>query len=267
MKTILLLCANPRKDPELLLAQEIREIQVGLERSKHRDSFTFEFNTAVRVRDIHRAILDLDLNIVHFSGDGEEAGLVCEDESGGVKLVTGEALAELFKLFKPVECVILNACSSTVQAEAIAKYIPYVISMDGRIDSLAAVEFSIGFYDALGAGRDYEFAYKVGCNAINLAGLSGHLTPKLFHEVKLKPEEEKKEMVIDLLKLKRTLRSLIVSDLNDLIDLLNLPAGMIPPTSAEATSRVDKLLDWARSPTGCGLSGVQEALDEILNPR
>jgi hypothetical protein len=43
----------------------------------------------------------------------------------------------------------------------------------------AAIEFSIGFYDALLAGRPVDFAYKLGCSAIQMAGIPEHLTPVL----------------------------------------------------------------------------------------
>jgi len=43
----------------------------------------------------------------------------------------------------------------------------------------AAIEFAVGFYDALGAGKPVEFAYKFGCAAIGLAGLTEQLTPIL----------------------------------------------------------------------------------------
>jgi hypothetical protein len=67
---------------------------------------------------------------------------------GQAKFVDAEALAGLFKLFADrVQCVILNACYSEVQAEAIARYIPYVIGMSEAIGDRAAIEFSVGFYD------------------------------------------------------------------------------------------------------------------------
>ena len=34
------------------------------------------------------------------------------------------------------------------------------------IKDKAAIEFAVGFYDALGAGRSVEEAFKFGCNAI-----------------------------------------------------------------------------------------------------
>jgi len=98
-------------------------------------------------------------------------------------LVTGEALAGLFELFADqVQCVVLNACYSDVQAVAIARHIPYVIGMNAAIGDRAAIEFAISFYDALGAGREIPFAYKLGCNAIQLAGIPESLTPVLHQK-------------------------------------------------------------------------------------
>lgn len=79
-----------------------------------------------------------------------------------------------------VECVVLNACYSEIQAKAIAQHIDYVIGMSKEIGDAAAIEFAVGFYDALGNGREVEFAYKYGCSAIHMAGMGEHLTPKLF---------------------------------------------------------------------------------------
>jgi hypothetical protein len=47
------------------------------------------------------------------------------------------------------------------------------------IGDRAAIEFSIGFYDALLAGRPVDFAHKLGCSAIQMAGIPEHLTPVL----------------------------------------------------------------------------------------
>ncbi len=123
---------------------------------------------AVRYGDFSQQILAVRPNIVHFSGHGTgEDGLVLEDQSGKVKLISSQAVAGLFQLFADtVECVVLNACYFQVQAEAIAQHIPYVVGMRQAIGDRAAIEFAIAFYDAIGAGRDYEFAYNYACNRI-----------------------------------------------------------------------------------------------------
>ncbi len=179
-KTILFLAANPEDTAQLRLDEEVREIDASLQRARGRDQFVLQQRWAVRSRDVQRAMLDFRPQIVHFSGHGGEEGLVLEDKTGKAKFVDTEGLAGLFKSFSDcVECVVLNACYSEVQADAIARHIPYVIGMNKAIGDKAAIEFAVSFYDALGVGESVEFAYKFGCSNIHMAGIPEHLTPVL----------------------------------------------------------------------------------------
>jgi len=74
-------------------------------------------------------MLDFKPNIVHFCGHGEaEDGIAFEDDNGNTKLVNSEALSGFFELFEDnVECILLNACYSEVQAKSLNKYIKYVL--------------------------------------------------------------------------------------------------------------------------------------------
>jgi hypothetical protein len=182
IKTILILAANPKTTSPLRLDEEAREIDIGLQRAKKREQFDLKQRWAVRVRDVYQALLDFKPHFVHFSGHGAgQDGLVFEETTGEEKLISSEALANLFNLFSnEVKCVILNACYAKFQAKAIAQHIDYVIGMSQEISDRAAIEFAVGFYSALGAGESIEFAYKLGCNAIQLQGIPEHLTPVLF---------------------------------------------------------------------------------------
>nr|WP_232224270.1 AAA-like domain-containing protein [Mastigocladopsis repens] len=181
MKKILILTANPKDTDNLRLNEEVREIQTGLERARKRDQFEIISRWAVRSDDLRRALLDYEPQIVHFSGHGAGAqGLVLEDSAGKMQLVSAPSLARLFKLFQnKVECVLLNACYSEVQAEAICQHINYVIGMNQAIGDRAAIKFAIGFYDGLGAGRSLEDAFELGCIAIDLESIPESATPVL----------------------------------------------------------------------------------------
>ncbi len=86
-KSILFLAANPKGTSPLRLDEEVREIDNGLQRAKRRDQFKLEQKWAVRSRDVRRAMLDINPQIVHFSGHGaEQEGLVFEDRTGHDKL-------------------------------------------------------------------------------------------------------------------------------------------------------------------------------------
>ncbi|NMG10215.1 TIR domain-containing protein [Brasilonema sp. UFV-L1] len=199
MKKVLILAANPKGTSSLRLDEELRDIAEGLRRAQRRDEFSLEQKLAVRPRDIHRALVDYNPNIIHFSGHGSgEEGLVFEDESGQLKLVSGDALAGLFELFaEQIECVVLNGCYSEVQAKAIAQHINYVVGMSQAIGDQAAIEFAVGFYDALGAGRPIEFAYNLGCSAIRMAGIEEHLTPVLLKKSEVADTVTQKDSTIE----------------------------------------------------------------------
>jgi len=203
-QTILILAANPVLSSPLRLDMEMKAIQAGLERSRWRDRYDLQQRWAVSPTEVRRALLDCQPNIVHFCGHGyggnspsvsavsrdirpaptkPVGGLVLQTETGQPQFVSGAALTQLFSVFaNQIQCVILNACYSEEQANAIAQQIPYVIGMNQAIGDQAAIEFAIGFYDGLLAGRAIEQAYQLGCNAIQLAGIPEHLTPVLKHK-------------------------------------------------------------------------------------
>jgi tetratricopeptide (TPR) repeat protein len=168
-ETILVLAANPKKTNPLRLGEEVREIDEGLKRSRYRDQFSIQQRWEVRSRDIYRAILDTNPTIIHFCGHGiKEQGLAFEDELGEVKLETSESLAGLFAVFsgRNIKCVVLNACYSENQADAISNHIDYVTGMNNSITDKSSILFSVAFYDALAAGESIEFAYRLGCSQL-----------------------------------------------------------------------------------------------------
>jgi hypothetical protein len=301
-RKILVLAANPKSTSRLRLDEEVREIDDGLNRAKHRDQFEVIQRWAVRPRDIHRAMLEVNPQIVHFAGHGAgKEGLIFEDETGHPKFVTQEALAGLFELFADqVECVVLNGCYSRVQAETIALYIPYVIGMNQEIGDKAAINFAVGFYDALGNGRPIEFAYKLGCSVIQLEGIAEHLTPILLRQstigsataqiipdmafpsespvsstqpvnaLEIAPPPSSLTATSSFqkrLSLFQLLSSLPGPQFEQIVFVLQPPAGNVPPTSAPQGQRVPALLEWAESPIGCGLDTLEQVLHSIKHTR
>lgn len=165
---------------KLRLDEEVREIQAGLERARIREQFEIIAKWAVRPDDLRRALLDYEPEIVHFSGHGEEnQGLVLENDSGQMQVVSSESLARLFSLFGGIECVLLNACYSEAQAQAIHQHVDCVVGMNRTIGDRAAIKFAVGFYDALGAGRSYTDAYEFGRIAIDLENIPESAIPVL----------------------------------------------------------------------------------------
>ena len=68
-------------------------------------------------------------------------------------------------------CVVLNACDSDQQSEAIVAHINYVVGMSQPMLDKAATIFAVGFYQGLAAGKSVEQAYKLGCLAIQISSV------------------------------------------------------------------------------------------------
>lgn len=180
-KTILILAANPANSTQLQLDEEVREISEGLQSAQQRSTFVLKQRWAVRPRDLQRAMLEEKPWIAHFSGygDGEDSLLLKQDD-GSSQTVNGATLTSLFKLFKETRCVVLNACYSEEQAHAIAEHIDYVVGMRREIGDRTALAFSVAFYDALGAGKELDFAFDLACNEVHLTGTDEKPAPLLI---------------------------------------------------------------------------------------
>lgn len=204
---ILFLAANPTNTGVLRLGQEHREVEQSLRESKVRDKFELTERFAVTAKSLFTALLDENPVVVHFSGHGEmmrdgsspentssekgfrslmatmneeeldmgdyTGGIVVEDNSGKAKLVKAEALATLFGNISGIKCVVLNACYSESQANAILEQVPYVIGMNTAVPDNTAIMFATGFYRALGDGRDYENAFNLAKSLVAIEGLKG----------------------------------------------------------------------------------------------
>ena len=181
MINILFLGASPIDEVRLRIDEELRDIEHGLKLATLRDQFELKSKWAVTAKTLQQAMLDENPTIVHFSGHGDTTGIAVEDTLGNSKLIENDAIGSLFELFATTtKCVILNSCYSESQAREIAKHIPYVIGMKSSVNDKAAIAFSVGFYTALGAGKDIEFAFKMGTVAIKLEGISGSDLPILI---------------------------------------------------------------------------------------
>jgi hypothetical protein len=179
---ILFLAANPQDTDHLRLDEEIREIKRALLQAEFRDKFDIEQEWAVRVSDLQGHLLRHKPAIVHFSGHGSTASeVILEDNMGGSHKVPEQALSQLFAVLKEnIRCVVLNACYSEKQAQAIAQHIDCVVGMSKAIGDEAAIRFAMAFYQALGFGKDVKMAFDLGCLEIHLENLKEQDTPKLL---------------------------------------------------------------------------------------
>ena len=162
---ILFLGANPRGTPSLRVDEEIREIQQTIKQGRERDNILVDTEWAVRPRDIIQALINFEPHFVHFAGHGggEEGSFAAEDDIGYAHIIPVDGLVQAFKAVgQDVHCVIVNACRTERLARALAAVVPWVIGMRQPVGDRSAIRFSIGFYQALAAGKPVPTAFDVG---------------------------------------------------------------------------------------------------------
>lgn len=149
----------------LLLGRESNKVQAEIDMSPHRDEFLLTKFFEVTGAEFSRLLLKEKPAIVHFSGHGSSQGIFLVNEQEQSTLAPTAAIKKLFgvvqKLVK-VECVVLNACFSETQAEEVVSSVPLVVGTQSKIGDDEATNFSVGFYQALGAGLSYEDAFELG---------------------------------------------------------------------------------------------------------
>ena len=212
--TILFLAANPTETAQLALDREARAIQKELESAGFRDRFELVTRWAVEPLDLLRELRKLRPTVVHFSSHGsghggqrehgeqrpdmalaprrdiagdpelvgseQRHGLFFQGAGGRAQFVSAQAIEETFGAAgSSVKLVVLNACYSDVQADALLTHIDCVVGMSGSIRDDAARNFAIGFYGGLGERESVAAAYKQGRAAISLEGLPDGDRPQL----------------------------------------------------------------------------------------
>jgi hypothetical protein len=304
---VLFLAANPHGTQPLQLDEEIRQITAKVRAAEYRDSLELISRWAVRPDDLLQALLEVKPDIVHFSGHGgsaaglnflddqrdlkpvsKEEGLIMLDDQGKPKPVGKEALAYLFRILKDnVRVVLLNACYSQPQAEALAQTIDCTVGMNRPIGDKAAIVFAASFYRAIGFGRSVKEAFELGKAALLLEGIPEAKTPELLTRqgvdaaalVLIAPPVTAMRSagqpmpkgpggplgVPARLALVRELSGLAPADFATLVTAI---PGAATQVSRHGTvpEQVAELVRWAESPTGPGLAAIDAAAKELRNP-
>ncbi len=178
---ILFLAASPGSMGQVNSAREAREIREALRATAHRDSIELVERFAVRPGDLQRAFFEVRPHIVHFSAHGTtDEEIVLENDDGGAEPLGKRALADLFRVHKDqVRVVVLNACHSRPQVEAISEHIDCAIGMRRAIGSQAATEFASAFYLAIGFGSSVQKAIESAVAELRAKGIPEDRTPQL----------------------------------------------------------------------------------------
>lgn len=168
---ILFLAANPTTTKRLDLEEELHGLEQELRGVKFRDSITLIARHAVRPDDLVRHVRNEKPSVIHFSGHGSTSGIILRDDTGGHKAIDGASLKRFLE-GRGVQLVVLNACYSKTQADAITSAVNAVVGTTDAVSDEAARRFTIAFYRSIGEGLSVREAFRDAGDAVALHGLS-----------------------------------------------------------------------------------------------
>lgn len=180
MIKILAVTSNPEQLEWLRLDREIDAIRTRL--ADH-SGFDFNIALAVRANTLITRLRNYKPDILHFSGHGMKSGLFFETPESGSAILNSEVLSGFLKhLHLDIKCIFLNACYSAEHASPLAETVDFVIGMNDKIDDEVAAEFSITFYDQIGAGSSIGDAFNLAKQQLALISPTSANIPKLLAE-------------------------------------------------------------------------------------
>ncbi|HEX2013844.1 MAG TPA: hypothetical protein VLA68_01330 [Nitrososphaera sp.] len=189
MLKVLFLSATPPEASRIEVEKEYKNVREVVRFSRYRDQIDLERLGEVSSDEFDNFVMEYEPTILHFSGHGSSEGVMIFQDSLEEKgrSQIGD-VADLFRILSNdkfsspdsnIRCVVLNACYSEMQAEAISKYVECVIGMSNAITDEAALAFSESFYLGIAAGKSLQTAFELGKNEVARRGIPGQDIPHL----------------------------------------------------------------------------------------
>ncbi|MFT5999384.1 MAG: hypothetical protein ACI81P_001842 [Neolewinella sp.] len=186
---ILFLASDPREVGRLNLEKEYVRIRTQLGDSA--PDFNLNIMFEQRPDTLIKTLLEEKPTYIHFAGHGDKgtegfnpAGIVLQDRDRNPQVVSGPALANMFRLLKrefEIKVVLLNACDSMEQARAISGNGIHAIGMAKEIPDNMAISFAGGFYLGLAeAPDDIPRAFDYALASLMMEGYEIDAIPRLF---------------------------------------------------------------------------------------
>ncbi len=205
---VLLFAANPRGTAPLDLSREFREIDEEVGRGAFRHALELILVPGTRPVDLLRKLNENQPQVVHFSSHGSPDEIVLEsgeDEAealdpygpsvrsaderdmktvrpgeiesegwgqGQPQLVSKSALVNVLRSCNEgnLRLVVLNACDTRPQAEALTDVVDCVVSMNRTITDRAAIKFAASFYGGAGLRSIGTEGFRAGRGAVKCGG-------------------------------------------------------------------------------------------------
>lgn len=194
---VLFLAADPfsvapdGQAPRLRLDEDLRQIRRKVGIAKDRDGVEFDMRLVARTDDVLRALSETRPQVVHFSGHGGGDGLVLTSEVGrAARAGDAQRLAEILAAYHgDIRVVMLSACFSQPQAEAIASVIGCVIGTPSTISDEAVIAFDSSFYRSVSFGNSVAAAFEQARAALALEQWPAMEFPKMVVRSDVDPAE------------------------------------------------------------------------------
>ncbi len=215
---VLLFAANPQGTTPLDLPREFREIDEEVRMSPFRTAVELILVPGARPVDLLRKLNENQPQVVHFSSHGNPDEIVLESggEDAGTSGLSGAPMRSTderdMTLVRPgavegvsggqarphvvsksalvnvlrscdegnLRLVVLNACHTRSQAEALTEVVECVVSMNRTISDRGAIKFAASFYGALAFGKSVQKAFEQGVARLSAEGIGETDTPELL---------------------------------------------------------------------------------------
>jgi len=174
-----ILYATAASHGDLRVDEEIRRVKAA----EHRDQVLIEHLPAATAGDLLDGLTRFRPHIVHFSGHANESALVFDtgsDTRGPGHQVTAKAFKSAVDApDDPPMLVVLNACESAAQLQALLGKVPLAIGMSDSIGDLDAMTFATRFYRSIAEGQSVTASLATARADMEMNGLPDHDLPVL----------------------------------------------------------------------------------------
>lgn len=187
--SLLLLGADTNVSNELGINNGFDQIKSFIKEKNCPCSCTVKMRT--HKMDIIKEIATCHPDILHFSGHGNEDGLLCVHSGvGDVEYIAPSKLFEsLSGCCDFIQVVVLAACYSSKQADKIAKVVNFVVCAEDKILVSAVHLFSEVFYAALTSGSSIQESFDLGVAQLKMNDPSYSNVLKLVVKQGLDPKK------------------------------------------------------------------------------
>ena len=174
---ILIVAANPKDLDRLHLREELTQLRNRMNDNVEHGNAEVLVEWAARAFDLQSAVRKNRPHIVHFAGHGNHEGIWLEDDEGKSQLLSKESLPLILGASPDLRLVVLNACATASQTEALRRTVEYVVGTPAPIKDSVALDFTTHFYRGLAVGDKIRDAF---CQAQERLGGYDHERYQLF---------------------------------------------------------------------------------------